>query len=197
MARIPAALAAGVVGNGLSPISNSTTSLPRAFKARAFARTVKAVSALRWLARWLSRGMSRGLPRGSHFPPGDYAGAESRATSPGSRPRRDRPGERLDDPGDDVIPDDLLADRALGPKCVEERAVGAIAPVLAAREIDADLVVAELAGADLEGVRPGLDREPGLEPARIVERDGDRGLEVEDLRSRDLGQSLERRADAE
>ena len=64
MARMPAALACGGEGNGLSPISSSTTSLPAALSWRARASTVKAVSALRFRARALSLGMVPGFRQG-------------------------------------------------------------------------------------------------------------------------------------
>src|SRR5208337_4806174 len=54
---MPATLACGVLGNGLSPISNSTTSFPSALRFRARASTVNAVSAVKFSARVLSRGM--------------------------------------------------------------------------------------------------------------------------------------------
>src|SRR5688572_4769564 len=54
MACSPAAFAEAVLSNGLSPISSSTTSFPLAFRALATARTVKAVSTLRFLANSLS-----------------------------------------------------------------------------------------------------------------------------------------------
>src|SRR4051812_23471244 len=53
MALIPAARALRVLGNGLSPICNSTTSLPAALRRLATARTSKAVSALRPRAKLL------------------------------------------------------------------------------------------------------------------------------------------------
>src|SRR5258708_38022971 len=53
MAFSPAALADAVLSNGLSPISSSTTSLPRLFSERATASTVNAVSTLRFLAKVL------------------------------------------------------------------------------------------------------------------------------------------------
>jgi len=46
MAAFPAAAAAAVVGNGLSPIWSSITSLPAALSRFATARTSKAVSAV-------------------------------------------------------------------------------------------------------------------------------------------------------
>ena len=55
---MPACLACGVLGNGLSPISSSTTSLPLASRARAIASTVNADSAVRFRASELSRGMN-------------------------------------------------------------------------------------------------------------------------------------------
>src|SRR3954452_9620961 len=98
MARMPAALACGVLGNGLSPISSSTTSLPCAFNARAAARTVKAVSAVRLFARALRRGVgSRApmqrlnpaprlrfsrLPEGEAKAVGDQGGQERRGPGP-------------------------------------------------------------------------------------------------------------------
>ena len=54
---MPARLAFGVVGKGLSPISSSTTSFPRALSHLAIASTVKADSAVRFRANELSRGM--------------------------------------------------------------------------------------------------------------------------------------------
>src|SRR5258708_34414718 len=53
MASWPAALADAVLSTGLSPISSSTTSLPRLLSERATASTVNAVSTLRFLAKVL------------------------------------------------------------------------------------------------------------------------------------------------
>src|SRR5512135_3772385 len=82
--------------------------------------------------------------------------------------RGDRLGERLDDARDDQRFDRLLADGPLAVERVDEGHLRPGAPILADREVDADLVLGELAGADLIGVGPGLDREPALEPARLV-----------------------------
>src|SRR5271157_5984813 len=60
---MPAALACGVLGNGLSPISSSTTSFPSALRFRARTSTVNAVSAVKFSARVLSRGMHGFLPQ--------------------------------------------------------------------------------------------------------------------------------------
>jgi hypothetical protein len=57
IALIPAPLAFGVLGNGLSPISSSMTSFPFALNALAIAKTVKADSAVRLRAKELSRAM--------------------------------------------------------------------------------------------------------------------------------------------
>src|SRR5436305_2072484 len=122
MARRPAARAFGGVGKGLSPISSSTTSLPRAFSARAIASTVKAVSALRSRARALRRGMGA-----SRF--------SSRRRS--RRPRllrRDHLGERPHDPREDPRLDDLLANLALAAERLDEAAIRARPPVLPDRE---------------------------------------------------------------
>src|SRR5919112_6333790 len=96
MARRPASLACGVLGNGLSPISSSTTSLPRAFSRRAIARTVKAVSACRPEASALSRAMDRLAPSLSI----DLS-------------RRDGLGQRSDHLRDHEVPDHLLAELTL------------------------------------------------------------------------------------
>src|SRR5271166_607470 len=118
---MPAILACGVLGNGLSPISSSTTSFPLALRFRARASTVNAVSAVKVCARVLSRGM-RGfflvfLARCDHL--------------------RQRP----DDAGDDGSSEHLLADFALALKRLQERLIGPAPPVLADREVYADLIV--------------------------------------------------------
>src|SRR5262245_61963690 len=63
MARSPASRARGVLGNGLSPICSSMTSLPCPFSLRATASTSKAVSAERPRAKRLSSGMAVGSRR--------------------------------------------------------------------------------------------------------------------------------------
>src|SRR5271157_5002140 len=90
---MPAALACGVLGNGLSPISSSTTSFPSALRFRARASTVNAVSAVKFSARVLSRGMHGFL---LWF-----------------LARRDHLRQRPDDAGDDRAAEHLLADFTL------------------------------------------------------------------------------------
>ena len=53
MASMPAALAAVVVGNGLSPISSSITRLPAAANCRALAKTLNAASTVMFWAKSL------------------------------------------------------------------------------------------------------------------------------------------------
>src|SRR4051794_29276454 len=135
---MPAALACGVLGNGLSPISSSTTSLPRAFSARAKASTVKAVSAVRFRARALRRGMgvsgSVGPGRAgrarSGGPTGLMDGTQRLGRQRDLLLRRDQLRQGAYDPRDDPLAHHLLADLALATERVDEADLGARAPVL-------------------------------------------------------------------
>src|SRR5208337_396393 len=103
---MPAALACGVLGNGLSPISSSTTSFPSALSCRARASTVNAVSAVKFSARVLSRGMRGFFPR--------------------FLARRDHLRQRPHDTGDDGTAQHILAEFTLALKRLQERQVGAV-----------------------------------------------------------------------
>src|SRR5947209_3534276 len=184
---MPAALAWAGVGNGLSPICSSITSLPAAASRRATARTSNAVSALRLPANELKVVIS---------PLSLVLCLLPRTKDQGQRTilllRRDRLGERADHAGDDVAVHQLLAEPPLVLVRRAERLERLPAPVLADGEVDADRRLRELAGPHLERVRSRLDAQPGLQPALLVERQHNRRLEVEHLAAGQLDQLLQR-----
>src|SRR5262245_50709747 len=97
MASTPAATAAAGLGNGLSPICSSMTSLPWALSRLATARTSNAVSARRPEAKRLNvTGRGVLIRSGLSF------------RSQASLLRRDRLRQRPHDRGDDVRLDEVL-----------------------------------------------------------------------------------------
>src|SRR5208337_3299302 len=86
--------------------------------------------------------------------------------------RRDHLRQRPDDAGDDGAAEHLLADFTLALKRLQERLVGTASPVLADREVHAELIIGIFARSHLEGIGPGLDRQAALKLARFVQAEG-------------------------
>lgn len=68
---------------------------------------------------------------------------------------------------------------------------GAVAPITAEDEADADDVIGIVAGADLEAAGAGDDVDAGLEAAIVGEGDGDRGLEIDRSGPGFFGEAIE------
>src|SRR5207253_962270 len=150
--------------------SSSTTSLPRAFRARAIASTVNAVSEVRLLASELSRTMTEGLALKGGGPPG------SRPRRP-MLPRRDRPGEGPDDPGDEHLVHHLVVVPLVGEvesvHQVERLAVEHADRQHVGRQLEHHLVLAvgvlDRVGVDLPRAEPPrLYRQPAILPPLLV-----------------------------
>ena len=99
--------------------------------------------------------------------------------------------------GNHRLLEDLLADLTLAAHRLDESRVRAHSPVLPHREVNADLVVAELAGPDLVSVGTGFDRQPALKLTRFVQSQGNRRLVVDHLGPRQLEESFQAMPDPE
>ena len=170
---------AGVLGNGLSPISSSTTSLPLGLQRPGPASTVNAGLGLEVAGQGARVGACGVLSKGVAQ---DRLSFDAIACASGRTIRGMIFSWTISSP----IARWWRNDSRNVP-------VDARAPVLPDGEIDADLLVGELAGADLEGVRPRLDRQPALEPARLVQGQRHRRLEVDHPPARHVQQPFERR----
>src|SRR5262249_1883937 len=126
---MPTALACGVLGNGLSPISSSTTSLPSAFRFRASPSTVNAVSTARFSASVLNRTMAERSGTRDQEGRGEESRSAGRCryTAPSrcGLARGDRSRQGPDDPRDHQRFDDLLPDRALAAERIDVALLGA------------------------------------------------------------------------
>src|SRR6185437_8058586 len=107
--------------------------------------TVNAVSTVRSRASLLSRTIANAPVGSCDLPVARRALPVELNRRPATRdgqprsPRGDRPRQRPDDPRDDQLLDDLFADRALASERFEVGLLGARPPVLADREVKADL----------------------------------------------------------